>query len=97
MNIEMIDPPEIDRTSGLETRLYALDEDARGTLRQMTLVILDTLSSKTGTVVLMADVLGNGVAQIIAAGNPALVPPLLYTGGEAADAMFKRPAGSASQ
>ena len=97
MNIEMLEPPEEQEAAALMLKLELLDEDARGTLRQMSVVIIDTLLHKTGTVVLMSDVMGNGVAQIIAAGNPALVPPLLYTASEAADAMFKKPESSTVQ
>jgi hypothetical protein len=96
MNIEMIDP-EAATPADLLAHIGLLDDDAQETLRQMTIVIISTLIHKTGTAILMADIKGDGIAQIIAAGNPALVPPLLYTASEAADAMFKRPAESTAQ
>lgn len=97
MNIEMIEDPAAVHVTDLLAQIGLLDDDAQETLRQMSLVIIATLIGKTGTAILMADIKGDGVAQIIAAGNPALVPPLLYTASEAADAMFKRPAESTSQ
>jgi hypothetical protein len=96
MNIELIEDAAVSPTELLE-QLGLLDDDAKGTLHQMSLIIIATLLSKTGTVILMSDIKGDGVANIIAAGNPALVPPLMYTASEAADAMFKRPEGSTQQ
>lgn len=97
MNIEMIDPPATNPNADLMTKLAELDDEAKGTLHQLSLIIIDTLIHKKGTVLLMADVMGDGIAQIIAAGNPALVPPLLYTASAAADAMFKKPYESTMQ
>ena len=97
MNIEMLeDEPEL-AMEQVKAKLDALGVDGKATLHQMSMIIIDTLLSGTGTAVLMADVLGDGVAQIVAAGNPALVPPLMYTCSEAADAMFKKPEASTVQ
>lgn len=97
MNIEMIEPLEGTSRADLLAQVALLDEDARGTLQQLTEIIVGTLTQRHGTVVLMADVKGDGVAQIIACGNPALVPALLYTASAAADAMFKPTAGATVQ
>ena len=87
----------IETTKEAAAMLVALSDDDQSVLRQMTITIINTLLHKTGTVVLMADVMGDGTAQIIAAGNPTLIPPLLYTASEAADAMFKKPESSTMQ
>lgn len=97
MNITMDDTRDTVTGNEMLAKLALLDEDASGTLQQMSLIIIDTLINKKGTIILMADVMGNGVAQIVAAGNPSLVPPLLYTASEAADAMFKKPEASTVQ
>ena len=86
----------VDTLNGMGMAQYLTDED-KATLLQISVYAVEVLRRKEGALVFMVDVKGNGRAEIIASGNPDIVPALMYAAQPAADAMFKKPETSIIQ
>jgi hypothetical protein len=70
-----------------------LDDDDQRVVADMMHRIVVTLEKGEGTVVLLMDVLGNGTAEVVAAGNPLLVEPLLRTAALVSERLFSQQDG----
>jgi hypothetical protein len=77
----------------LHARFLLLDEEDQKITTDIMGHVLDTLEGETGTLITMVDVKGNGLAEMLACGNPLLIQPLLEGAGEVARRIFAQPEG----
>lgn len=74
-------------------RYALLDEEDRMAIETIMGHAVDTLSSDSGTLIFMFDVNGDGTAEMLAAGNPLLIQPLLHSAGVVGTRIFAQPEG----
>lgn len=77
----------------LDRLLAKLTEEDRETAASMLGLILLTLHSEKGAVLVFADSEGSGTAAMIAGGNEKLVPLLMASAGDVARSMYHTPEG----
>jgi hypothetical protein len=76
-----------------QEKYAALAEKDRQSITDMIDVAVAALSTENGALVLLVDVEGQGVAQMLAAGNQLLVEPLLRSADAVCDRVFSNHAG----
>lgn len=69
-------------------KYLALDEDDQRIIDELLDNAIDTVSNKSGTIVMLTDPQGNGRANFLYGGNPLLVEGLLEAGAELSKEYF---------
>lgn len=71
----------------------ALDEEDKNVIDDMLEVAIEALSTGRGAAIMLVDVEGLGVAQMLAAGNQLLIEPLLRSADSVCDKVFSNHTG----
>lgn len=77
----------------LLTRIYMLDDDARRGLIVLIRPIITLLENGKGCSVTLVDPLGDGTLSVLALGNQALVPGIMYASAMIGETINRVPAG----
>ena len=71
----------------------ALDEEDKNVIDDMLEIAIEALSTGQGAAIMLVDVNGAGVAQLLAAGNQMLIEPLLRSAESVCEKVFSNHTG----
>jgi len=96
-DIEVADAKPVLALAEVNAMIATLDEAQRNCLQSVFELMVQTITNKRGSMVVVVDVFGMGHAQMLALGNTEMVPHLLDSTQKIANHLYKPETGDQLQ